>query len=116
MSLTIEVHGAVCGTLWMPPVVGWKEVRTRFTLRGQNQPFAPRVESIREALERAARDDGNFQTAGRLTADSGFTIERTVGNRTVRRLYFVEQFPEALRDLVNTEVYGTDGLEDGWDE
>src|SRR6185436_18395071 len=88
-STIIEVRGGVCGTLWMPPVTGWREVRARYTLRGPDAPFAPRVESIREALERTAADAGDFQTAGKLTADTSFTVEKQRGNRRVSRTYYV---------------------------
>lgn len=109
METTIEVRGAVCGTLWMPPVTGWIETRKRYTLRGEDKPFAPRVESIREALERTAANDGDFQTAGKLTGDSYFEVVRRNGNRTVSRSYSVMEFPVALREIVDNSVYSTDG-------
>jgi len=108
-STIIEVRGGVCGTLWMPPVTGWREVRARYTLRGPDAPFAPRVESIREALERTAADDGDFQTAGKLTGDTSFTVERRDGRRCIRRTYCVTDFPIALTEIVDADVFSYDG-------
>lgn len=111
-TTTIEVHGAICGTLWMPPVTGWRETSMRFTLRGPDAPFAPRVDSIREALEKTAADDGDFQTAGKLTGDTSFTVERRNGRRCVRRTYYATDFPVALAEIVDADVFSYDGNED----
>lgn len=104
MSITIEVSGAVCGTLWMPACKGWREERSLYTLRGE-QPFRPRVESIREALERTAAKDGDFQTAGKLTADTIFSVTSGTGRRRITKTYSVLDFPSALADIVDAECF-----------
>lgn len=102
---TVTVHGAVCGTLWMPAIRAWRQEEKTYTLRGDDAPFRPRVETIREALERTAAEDGDFQTAGKLTGDSYFEIQRRCGNHTSSRTYFVADFPEALAGVVDFDTY-----------
>lgn len=97
---TVTVQGAVVGTLWMPAVKALREHDETFNLRTPQAPFRRRVESIREALEHVASQDGDFQTAGKLSADTFFTVTRTRGNRTLSRTYCVSDFPDALADLI----------------
>lgn len=106
---TIEVSGGVTGTLWMPAVTGWKQVEARYTYRDDGQPFAPRADSLREALEDTiSRNDGDFQ-GGKLTGDTRIVIRRRAGNRTVSRVLYVDQFPQALAEIVDFGVYSYDG-------
>ena len=109
MQTTITVTGGVTGTLWMPAIQGWRGTERRFAYRRDNGgPWEPRVESLKQALEAVAADDGDFQTAGRLTADTRITVTRTEGRRSVSRRLYVEQFPRALKDLVDFDVYSYD--------
>lgn len=112
-TTTIEIHGGVTGTLWMPAITGWVGgLSERYTLRRDAGPWERRVESLREALEDfAQRHDGDFQTSSKLTGDTTITIKGTRGNRTVSRLYGVERFANALADLVDFDVYSYDGQE-----
>lgn len=102
---TIEVNGAVCGQMWMPPVQGWREESARYTLHGTPDPFALKVDSIREALELTAAKDGDFQTAGKLTANTCFTVTREHGRRKVSRTYAVADFPVALAGIVDPDMF-----------
>jgi len=104
----IEVCGAVCGTTWMPARLGCTKTRKTYILRGEDRPFARNVDSVREALELTAAEDGDFQTAGKLTADTIFLIKSRSGNREVRRHYAVVDFPVALAGLVDFDVYAQD--------
>lgn len=102
---TIQVEGAVSGIMWWPAVEGYRQTRKTFNYRAPAAPFRERVDSIREAIERTASEDGDFQTAGKLTGDSLVIIRRQKGNRTVERVLCVSDFPNALADYVNSELF-----------
>jgi len=113
---TVTIQGAVMGTLWWPPVLGAREERSTFTLRGPDRPFYPRVESIREAVERTAAKDGDFQEGGRLTADTYITVRRECGRgrRIVERTWGVLEFEQALKDFIAPDVYASDFFGEEW--
>lgn len=110
--LTVTVQGAVVGTLWMPAVKGLRPHDETFNLRAPQAPFRRRVDSIREALEYVASQDGDFQTAGKLAADTFFTVTRHNGNRKSERTYCVSDFPNALADLVDSDTFASDVYEE----
>ena len=110
MNVTVTIDGAVTGTMWMPAVEGAVQVRECFTLRGVPMAFRPPVASIREAVERTAAKDGDFQTAGKLTADTAIHVERRKGNKLTRRTYYVTDFATALADFIAEDVCFCDML------
>lgn len=99
---SFEIVGAVTGELWWP--IGepaYKDVVYSFR-RGEQRPFLAGHDTLREAVESLMRrEDGDFSTAGRLTADTFLVATRRTANRETRRFFRLTN-ARSISDYIET--------------
>jgi hypothetical protein len=93
MDTTFSIRGTLVGELWWPTgAPAYKAASFTFS-RVQDRPFVEHCDTIRQAVESLMRrEDGDFSTAARLSADSYLAITHRTARRETTRYFGLDRF------------------------